>query len=223
LFRIKSIIASENKLSQNRLFVFFSLIVLFGLLLGPALIQVRIELRWLQASFAILVLLTALISTEILSLNNKMKTMVLTGISTLFALTNYIYLTKGAMNLYFSTSARVGAAFDQAIKNGTIHKNATKLYLWEKHRVADRENEINWALMGGYFFKLYQPGIPQMIYFDSVYQKSDSGFVYALPNFNKNSEQVILLRIENDNQTFKYYLRDITSEYLRDSLRSFKE
>lgn len=214
---------NQEKSSKDKLVVFLSLFVLFGFLLGPALVQIRVELRWLQASLASLVIMIAIATAELKFVNNLVKNTALACFSLVFTWTNYIYLTKGAMNLYFSTSARVGAAFDQAIKKGIIHKNATRLYLWESHRIPDRESEINWALMGGYFFNIYEFKNPQIVYLDSIYQKTDSGFVYSMPNFKKDSEQVIHLKIENDNQTFKYYLKDITNDYLKDSLKSFKE
>lgn len=219
--KIRKAFVAKGQNFQNKLYTFIFLLILFFMLLAPAIIQIRIELRWLQASLSVLIIMIIIAFSELRFRNNALKSVLLISFTGLFLLSDFHYLNEGAKNLYFSTSGRIGAAFDDAIKKNIIRKNNTKLYIWEKDRVPDREGEINWALAYGYFFTQYQDKSIQLIYADSLYQKVDSGFAYTFPNFNQDTEQILSLRILNDGQTFQYFITDITNEYLKDSLKTF--
>jgi len=140
-----------------------------------------------------------------------------------FLLTNYYYVNRGAKNLYYSTAARIGDSFYSALNNGIIQKDKENLFIWEKQRVPDRENEIKWALGNGLFFDLYGGHKKKMIFVDSLFQRSNSSLIFSFQKFNKNRDQIIFLDIQNDESTFKYFIEDITDKYLRDSLDDFNE
>ncbi len=220
--RLRKKFAANTHRSGIRFYVFIALTILFFMLLAPAVIQIRIELRWLEAPLATFILMVIIAISGYKFRSISIRNAALLIFTSLFIWLDYCYLDQGAKNLYFSTAARIGETFYNAIKNNVIHKNNTHLYIWENHRNPDREGEITWALAGGYFFKLYSNKQPQIIYIDSLYQKTDSTYSYALADFNKDSAQIVMLKISNDGQTFKYALTDITGEYMKDSLKTFK-
>lgn len=206
----------------SNFFVFLFLAVLFVLLLIPAIATIRLELRWLQAPLCIFIEMIIIALSSFHFKNNLIKNSVCSVFILLFLWTDYNYLNKGAENLYYSLSAKIGGVFKQAIDNGTIHPDASNLYILEKQKNADRENEITWALVYGYFFNYYQNKSKTMIFTDSVYHKSDSTPVSSFASFNKNTDQIIFLNIQNERFTFKYTISDITDLYIKDSLKSFQ-
>jgi hypothetical protein len=205
----------------NKLGTFIFLSFLFVFLLIPAIVQVHLELRWLQAPLCVVILMVVIAFTSLPIRNNVVKKSFYTLFIILFLLSDYNYLLRGASNLYYSLSARATSVFNDAINNGTIHQNTAKLYVWEKHRNPDRENEINWALAGGYFFQYYMHKDVNIVYVDTLYQRQDSLHRSTFIDFNKNTDQVLLLNITNYHESFNYSLNDITGEYLKDSLRTF--
>jgi len=185
--------------------------------------QFRLELRWLQASESIFILMIVIALTGPWYKNNIIRYSLSILLVTLFLLSEQEYLYKGAKNIFYSTGERIGTAFGNAIENGVIRKGKTKLYIWQKKQNKDRDDEIQWCLVGGYFFELYKDSSMKIIFIDSLYQRQpDSSFAYALPDFNINKDEVVLLKITSDDQSFTFKLRNITNEYLKDSLKSLE-
>ena len=194
--------------------LFFFLFILFLLCLVPAIFQTRLELRWFQASLSVLILMFVIGINNLEFKNIGRKYLLCFILAICFVFTNYYYVYNGSQNLYYSTSAKIGNAFDKAINDSIIHLGKTKIYILEKQRNAARENELKWALGNGDFFSLYQSNIKTIIF-----SEPKSSF----SNFNKNNDEIIFLDIQNDGQTFKYSIADITNEYLTYSLQKSNE
>jgi hypothetical protein len=226
LYFLQAITKRESNAKHNtntfHLPLVIFLMLLFLTLLIPLIFQRQLELRWFQAPFSVALLMFVVALTSLWP-----KSRIIYALSFLlivsFLLTNYYYINKGSKNLYYSMAARIGDTFDKAIKDGVIRLDKTNLYIWEKKRNPDRENEIKWTIGGSSFFDLYGSSIKNVMFVDSLYQRSDSSVVCSFQNFEKRSDQIIFLDIQNDEQTFRYSITDITNEYLRDSLNDFNK
>jgi hypothetical protein len=204
-------ISEENYPPNVAIFVFLPF--LFFLTLTPAVFQIRVELRWFQAPLCILILMFVIALTGLTYKHDNRKYLLACLLGMSFLCTNYYYVDRGAKNFYYSTSARIGNAFDRAIRDSTIDLKKANIYIWENKRNSQREDEIKWALVDGYFFAPYQNSGKSMIFVDSL---------YSLANFNQRNDQIVFLDIQRDEATFKYAVSDITNEYLSDSLFEFR-
>jgi len=189
-----------------------SLIVLFGFFLVPAVLTIRLEQRWLQASWSIFMLLFIIAFTGIPFRSVSAKN----GLSVLFCLlvlwVDGNYLKRGGDYIYLNYSEKAARQFETAIQQGIIKPATSKIYIWEKHRDSNTENAIRWDLGDGYFFNFYQQHPKKLVFVDSVYKGahllSDTSFAH----FNRQTDQVLYL---DSNIT------DITHEFAEDSLEEF--
>ena len=223
LYMIKAIKSYfTNKIINAYFHAFIFMGILFIFLLIPGIVQIRLELRWYQASLCVMLVMFSIAITRLYSNNNITKKSILTLFVFIFLVTDFSYLTNGAQNLYFSQTARVCGVFYKALQSGIIKPSTTKLYIWEKKRNPDRENEINWALAGGYFFNFYTSKNKEIIYVDSLLIKNDSLKRSNIIDFDKNTNQILYIDIINIGVSFDYSLKDITPQFLSDSLKNFK-
>ena len=109
-------------------------------------------------------------------------------------------------------SERIATKFKSAMDVNIIRPDTKKLYLWEKKKDVNLENDVNWTLSRGYFFSFYGTTEKQIIYVDSIYTKTDTSYTTSFPDFDPKTSQIVQLVPE---------LKDITSEYLRDSLKTY--
>lgn len=194
----------------NNIITFICLILLFGLCLAPAIVTIRLEQRWLQASFSIFVLLIVIAVSKIEFKSNYQKNLSLSLFIFLFLGTDAMYFYLGNKNVYMSNAATAANSFKAAIDNDIIHSNSSKLFIWESIDNINNENAINWELGGGDFFSFYQNKSKKIIFVDSVYQKSQSPATNPLLNFDKNYNQILFI---------DQGIVDITNDYLKDSLK----
>jgi hypothetical protein len=194
------------------LFVFLP--ALFFLCLVPCIFQPKIELRWMQAPLCILILMFVIALNGLTPNNNNRKHLlsILLGVSFLF--TNYYYVDKGSRNLYYISSARIGNAFDKAIKDSIIDLGRSNLYVWEKKRNKQSEDEINWSTVNGHFFEPYHTSRKKLIFTDSL---------SSFSRFNAGNDEILYIDVQRDGNSFNFSVANITAEYLKDSLRNFNE
>lgn len=182
------------------------LCVLFFLLLIPAIITIRLEPRWLQAPYCVLVLLIV-IATDQLVRMTIMKRILLVAFISLSLFVNFLYL-QGTKNIYFKFSERMACRFKNAIRSNTIKKSTTNLYVWTRHQGDGIFGEIQ----GGSIFEYYQGRSKNIAFVDSIYHVKSSGIITSFPNFNKATDQIVFV----DDSV----IRDITDNYLKDSLKT---
>ncbi|MEO6315841.1 MAG: hypothetical protein ABIU63_02250 [Chitinophagaceae bacterium] len=197
---------------RNHFWIFLSLAVLFGLFLTPAVVTIRLEQRWLQASYSIFILMFLIAFTEIPFRNRQTKMAALSAWVVLLFCVDGNYLKLGANNSYLVHAEKTAHRFEQAIRDGTIRAGTNKIYFWEKQRDPNTESSINWELGNGYFFKFYQGRNKKILFVDADFQNSHPHADSAITNLNMQTAQVIYLDTA---------LTDITEDYLQDSLRSF--
>jgi len=212
--RIIKAVISKKKDLQPDFSIFIFLLVLSLLFLLPAVVTIRLEQRWLQASLSCFILMMVIALAHLPLKSNQLKSVTFSLFVVLFLWTDFNYLNKGGNNLYMSNSEKIVSDFEQAIKKGIIRANTSKLYIWEKKRDANTENAIDWCLADGYFFEFYQGKSKKIIFVDSIYQKSYSFPVSSFVHFDKNDEQIVYMTNNN-------HIVDITNNYLLDSLKSF--
>ena len=195
---------------RSNIFIFLALGVLFFLCLVPAVTTIRVEHRFLQASFSILVLMIVI---AIHSFDLKVHALPVLLFIVLFAWVNYTYLKKGAANLYQNCAQASAAKFKQAIYTGIIRPATSKLYIWD-YKDQNGKGALTWYLSNGYFFDYYQGKQKEILFADSIYHKEGDSLVTSFPHFNKDSAQILYV---------KDTIADITGQYLKDSLKSWKE
>ena len=207
----KNAFASRNTERINQFWLFVFLLILFGLCLVPAVVTIRLEQRWLQASYAILVF-ALIVAFNNLSFSNGNKRIVLPFFFILLLWIDFNYLKKGANNIYITYSQKMATEFERAINNGIIRPGINNIYIWEKQRDANSERAINWDLAEGYFFEFYQKQHKNVFYIDSNYLNKDTINDTTLKRFNASTDQVI--NLENG-------IIDITNDYLQRSPKYF--
>jgi peptidoglycan/LPS O-acetylase OafA/YrhL len=179
--------------------IFLSLGVLFFLFLAPAVVNIRLEQRWLQASFSIFILMIGLALSRIPVKNVMYRNWALLLFVLAFIKVEFSYLKNGHQHIYLTTASNISNSFKQAIDNGVIKPESSRLYIWDKKR--DEGSEVsNWALQNGFFFKLYQNKNKEIVFIDPTY-KFDS--TKTLDTIN---ERIIYL---------KNTVTDVTSDYFR--------
>lgn len=200
----------------SQLLFFISLAALFGLCLGPCIFQAKVELRWLHAPLCTALLMLAIAMGSLQFNNPKTKPLLLSLITISFLITNYFYISKGAQNLFFTASARIGDAFDKAIKEKVIQPGKPNLYIWLKERNSDQETDINWALGGGEFFTLYKNNKKRLLFIDSTFFSARSGQSYSFPGFNNKTDQIVFCDILQHDYTYDCILTDVTNQFISD-------
>ena len=210
--QVRNFFQLKQKDGQSGFFDFLLLSLLGIMLLIPATITIRLEQRWLEASFSIFILLV-IIALNNLTFKYIRKNYALLSFFILFLWTDFNYLSKGGDNFSMSYSAKLASGVKQAIDNGTLSHNTDQLYIWEKLRRENDEQAIWWVLGGGYFFEFYQGKPKQISFADSIYNKAYSFAFSSFPGFNKSTAQIIYL-LNN-----KVY--DLSQDYLQDSLKHF--
>lgn len=212
IWRIAQAFLKREKQYPFNTALFILLPALWLLCLVPVVLQVRIELRWLQAPLVVMILMFVIALTSMVGSNNNRKYIICFLFGIAFLLTNYYYVSRGSKNLYYTTSATIANAFDKAVRDSIIPLKSDKLYIWEKQRNQQREGEINWSLVNGYFFSQYNGVAKNVIFADSL---------PSLNSFNNGNDEILYLDIQNDGQSFRYFIDNITDEFLADSLRKF--
>ena len=205
LFLAGRAFARKNKGFPASPLILLFLTALFFAFLIPAVVTVRLEQRWLQASFSLLILILAIALTDLTGGKKYLRNSLLIGLGFLFLWTDHNYLYKGADNLYMANCERIAIIFKQAVSTGVIHPNTPELYMWEKKRDPNLENEVNWVLGGGTFFDFYQGKRKILLYADST---------TSLTGFDADSDQIIYPASK---------IIDLTKDYLRDSLADFSD
>ncbi len=208
---IKKPAALNQNENTNRIWVVPFLIILFGMLLVPAVVTIRLEQRWLQASLIVFLTSVIIAFSRIPFRNSFRRNGAFFLLLILWLWTDFNYLKKGAANIYMAATEKIANQFEEAINKGIIRPATKKLYIWEKKQDTNAENEIKWVLAEGYFFNFYQQQGKEIIFADSLYEK-DQPDSSQLMNFNNNTGQIIYM----DNG-----IADITNEYFRDSLKEF--
>lgn len=192
--------------------VFLGLSALLLLFLIPAIITIRVEPRWLQGPFAILVLLLVIAQKDLKFKNEKTGSYLFSLLVLLFLWTDFTYFKNGIPNLYMSNSTKKATMFKEAMENDVIKPATEKLYIWNISGNATSGDTIKWTLAEGYYFNFYAGKDKQLIFADSVYPGGYSFTASSFANFDKSKDQVVF--IGND-------IVDITEEYFKDSLKSF--
>ncbi len=214
LWRVRKVFELNDEPEKNRFFIFLILGLLFALCLLPAIVTIRLEQRWLQASFCIFILMVTIALCSLLPRMNALKGVAFACSAAFFLWPNYYYLKNGANNLYMKSAENSAALLANAIKNGSIHQNTNTIYLLEKKKDENANNALNWAIADGYLFNFYQGKSKKIIYIDSVSTRSGNPLLNPLLiDFNKDSSQILYA---------KNSILDITASYLKDSLKNFK-
>jgi len=211
LFLIRGL--SNKKYSDTNLFLFISLIILFIASMTPAIITIRLEQRWLQASFAIFLILIIIALSELKFKNKFVNLCCCLIFTSIFQWSDFHYMNKGASILYMNSAQKTASFFKYAIENNTIHPNTKNIYLYLNQRNHNGENEISWSIANGGICEFYQNNNKNIYYVDSVFERINTQSDTSLIHFNKNSDQIVYL---------KDSIIDITPQFLSDSLKNFK-
>jgi hypothetical protein len=189
--------------------VFLYLIIAFVLVLVPATFTIRLEQRWLQASFCVFILMLVIALNTLFEGHKSARNIVLAAVALLFFITDFTYLKRGKDNIYMANSHHQATKFRLAMEKGVIHPGTKNIYVVETPRDGNVENDFNWILAGGEFFAYYQNDSKTLVFTDSVYKRSVAGDSTLL-KFNKATDQMILI---------KDSIIDLTDRFAKDSLK----
>ncbi len=166
LFKTSSGMLSGNK--RNTTYIIVALLLLTLLSLGPAVATIRLEQRWLQASFGMLMVVFAIGAAKLMNTRKRMLGMLLPWLA-LYLLCEGHYLDAGVRNMYISNSVHKAAIYKKAIDNNIIHINSKRLYILDVKNDTNSENETRWVLQDSAFFDYYSTGSKQIRFIDSPY------------------------------------------------------
>ena len=200
--------------SKGHLEVFILLAILAAFCLAPAVITIRLEQRWLQASFSIFIVMLAIAFVKV-PMNRRMKIISTACLVLLYVFTEYSYISSGVMNTYMKGAEKTAGYFEDAIKNDVIKRNTRKLFIWEQHNDANNDRGMFWAIGQGYVLDFYQNNAKSVFFADTTYtyRTSDTVAALSLPVISKDSIQIVYI---------KDGIIDITDQYLKDSLKNFQ-
>lgn len=207
--KIRELHATKKLWATSHFAVLLFLPVIWGLLLIPAVVTIRLEPRWLQGPFSVLMLMVAIALKNLNIKNSNIKTYLLLALPALIIWSDNNYLSLGGKNIYLYGSNKFASEIKELTTKGIIRPNTQTLYLWETQRDNNTEEGIKWVLMSGNFFQLYQEKNKKLMFVDSNSYKSSPS---PLVNLNKDSVQIIYIGKKT---------LDITDEYFQDSLKSF--
>ncbi len=189
------------------------LICLFFLFLLPAIVTIRLEQRWLQASYSIFLLIVVIAVSDIKINVAKWAVFTLTLISGIALFNDFQYLYRGIPYLYLTGAQNAATLFEKGLKNEAIRPNARKIYIVEKVRNENDENGLIWAIGNGYLIRFYKDTTKTIAFVDSVYQRTTSATDTTFKNYNPEKEEIILLKDQ---------VIDLTKQYKLDTLRTIK-
>ena len=152
----------------------FLLFTLFLLCILPAIVTIRLEQRWLQAPLCLYMLMVVFALTRIKFKKNILKPAFICSFVLLFLAVDLKYEVTGATEIYLYTAQSKASLFEQAVKDNVIHNSTDTLFIYEKHKNKDNENEFRWVLGGGYFFQYYGQKIKTIAFVDSADQQNFS-------------------------------------------------
>jgi hypothetical protein len=194
---------------QSPVYLLILLGSLFLLFLAPAVLSIRLEQRWLQASFAIFILMGVIVLSDWQIKHKYIKRSAIVLIMALFIITDHHYLSQGGQYLYMAYSEDLALRFKEAMDQGKIRPDTRKLYIWEKQRDLNGENAIRWDLGNGGIFEIYQGKAKELMFTDSPYDRSFSFPPRPFPGLDHSTKQILYL---NDS------INDITGYFGKDSL-----
>lgn len=171
MFVTQSIDADRKK----TIAVLFVLLVLFIVCLIPAIITIRLEQRWLQASMAVYVLMLLVAINCLFPKNTMLKIGALSIVAILSITVNHNYLKNGANNIYLCNAHNKAVLVKQAIETGIIKEECTTLAIYEKKKDINNENEINWIVQNGLFFEFYGQRKKEIVFVDSTDKTKNIG------------------------------------------------
>lgn len=190
----------QQEYFQNLIILAF-LAILFSFLLASAVVTIRMEQRWLQASSSVLILMIVIAASSLRFRKSYIKNALFFLLIILFIWSDYNYLSRGEKNFFFKEAEIRASLIKQAIDNGTVRAGADNLYIWEKQKNSVKEEAVRWSIIDGEFFNFYQNKSKKIFFVDS----SD-----AKINLDKNSNQIIFIGDDG--------VVDLTDFYLQDSI-----
>lgn len=208
----ESALKQKPDMPQHATLCFF-LCGLLLMVLVPSVITIRLEQRWLQASFIVFIIIVVILLNSVRFKNNLLKTATFTACIVLFLWNDFYYLSKGIPNIYLTSSEDLASIFKDAIDKKVIAPQTSTLYICEQKRDINTENAILWTIGNGDIFRIYQNNSKKIVFVDSVYERTASATDTTFSHFNKQTDQIIYT---------KGNVIDVTNEYLKDSLRTFK-
>ena len=169
--------------------------ILFFLCLVPAISTIRLEQRWLQASFSIFVLLVVLFYQRIVSdMTTKKGKVFFLSFITLFIFSDQHYLHAGVNNFYLKEAERSAGAIEESIQNGIVRRSTAKVIIYSKVADANGRNAFSWAIGGGYLFSFYNCGVKELEFIDSAGIKDDDLQKKVIDRLDMTKDQVLQIR-----------------------------
>jgi len=150
-------------------FPIFLLLMLLGLLLiVPITVTIRLEHRWLQGPYGVLILLMAIAADGFVWNTQKLRVTIGFIIATLFIWIDAHYFTSGIDGMYIRTSDKFIGKFHDAYTAGRIKKGTKLILLYEDVVPQGDKDWIDWVTNYGYIFEMFDAPHKNIGYIDST-------------------------------------------------------
>ncbi|MCW3124255.1 MAG: hypothetical protein JWQ38_3747 [Flavipsychrobacter sp.] len=193
----KNVRRGADQYSLLYMILFLAILMLLNML--PAVATVRLEQRWLQAPFSVLILMLVVAFCDIRTYSATIRNVSFSVFVLLFILSDHNYLYKGAHKIYMYKAGRTAGSLRKAMLNGTIEADSTDIILIE-----DWWLYTEWVMQKGYLFNYYQGTTKRVRFFNDLYLH-DNGDRLPISDVFSGTAQV--LRVSEDTVT------DVTDKY----------
>jgi hypothetical protein len=206
LVNVRRYFKTKNEKGIASFYTILFLFVILFMCMAPAIVTIRLEQRWLQASFSVFMLIVVIAFCNIKARRKAVKYVLFSLFVILFFYSDRNYLYTGTDHFFMKETAESTAClFKEAIYNDRIKKSIDRLYIDEGHRHENYEVYLGWIIADGFNFDYYQGKAKKIIYIDSL-KYTDPEQVAQLKDFNRETDQVIYIRED---------IMDATDEYLQ--------
>jgi hypothetical protein len=190
-----------------RIILFLS--ILFGLCILPAIVTIRLEQRWLQASFSVFILIVVIAFCNIRTRHTLAKNLGFCMFVLLFVISDRNYLVKAREHVFFKYAEWMADEYKEAIFHGVIRPGTENIFIYDKRKDTEHEWTTNWILANGYNFEFYQGKSKNILFLDSTVFTNKEQLIH----FNKNKDQIV---------SFQGNVIDITDQILAEAKVSGK-
>lgn len=182
---------TERKNEHGKtIYVVVALLMLMILCLVPAISTVRMEHRWLQAPFTIMILALIFAVYNARIKPAAVKHILAGAVALCFCISDYLYYESYKKYSYWNGAEYTAKLFREAYFNGTIRKSTRTLYVFVEDRVHFPSSGFLWILEGGKFFEYYAGRAKNMAIIDTgMFHDRDQ--LPCITALNKETEQVI--------------------------------
>ncbi|MCD6011525.1 MAG: hypothetical protein K0Q79_1387 [Flavipsychrobacter sp.] len=166
------------------------LLIIFFVVLAPAVSTIAYMQRWLQGPLAVFLLIVC-VAFRYTKAKMASKTMLLVLLMVVYQISDRMYIIQLNRNFWMKGSEWVTSCFKDLVSHDFLPKSTNTIYILTEKLNPNTIEGMNWNLWRGYFFEFYQGKSKQIRYLDSMKFTDPVQLKYMI-DFDRKTEQVIL-------------------------------